>query len=244
MKKRKSEERTVVATAFGKRQKFMFVEGEEEDSEDDLEDDLLGMSTDDSHCLLETVSITEDNWTVLLSEIRLGATPLNLLDAENEMASWGWRGIDAEDTASIKVGRWESKVCQDFTAYLFYDVRVQGSKGEIDFVNSFIMSRVQDMVGGYALVDNTKTVKVDTSNSDLCQPPLLPSPSKRDVEQMSRDDLQSLIAARIEAGQKSHAFVAKLEERHEEKRSTLMRVGQVDGNASGPSGGAAGRLPA
>ena len=34
---------------------------------------------------------------------------------------------------------------------------------------------------------------------------------------MSKDDLQSLIAARIQAGKKSHAYVAKLEEQHEKK---------------------------
>ena len=57
--------------------------------------------------------------------------------------------------------------------------------------------------------------KIDTSNVDLTKPP--PSLEKKDVKNMSKDDLQSLIAARIQAGKKSHAYVAKLEEQHEKK---------------------------
>jgi hypothetical protein len=55
--------------------------------------------------------------------------------------------------------------------------------------------------------------KIDTSDVDLSKGP--PVMEKKDVKNMSKDDLQALIAQRISAGKKSHAYVAKLEEQHE-----------------------------
>jgi hypothetical protein len=126
----------------------MFIEGESEDSDADLEADLLDLSTQEQTISIICLHIKEMDWETMLDEINIKCSPtLYRRGCEISAPSpkvmreckWKW----ASDSLAIEAKEWQKdkgfSSCEN--TYTLRDVDIQGSKHEVDFLRHFLQSR-------------------------------------------------------------------------------------------------------